>query len=193
MWRIGRPDGRARGPRRYGHLRRGNEPRPDARTQCYCSVRQTWHATLYYLVLVPLVVISVVWFWSRPAARGMAAATLVLGAVLLVPWPIIALYRVGVRIPTAFQTMAVFWPQFVFFGPSLFRANRPDLVLPDQWSHSFSIAFWAVAAAIFGVLVRRVRSFPLLMALAALFVAATVILVRLVTPLLGWRLVFEGP
>ena len=74
---------------------------------------------LYYLGLVPLVFISAVWFWSRPTARGTAAAAVVLGAVLLVPWPIMALYEVGVRIPTFFQTMAVFWPQLVFFGSTI--------------------------------------------------------------------------
>lgn len=165
----------------------------EAGTHCFCSVRQTWLAPLYYLGLVPLVSISAVWFWSRPTARGMAAVAVVLGVVLLVPWPIMALYGVGVSIPRFFQSMAVFWPQLVFFGPALFRADSPGLVVPHEWSYISMIIFWAIASAIFGAFGRRVKSFGLLLVLAAVFVTATVVLVRLVVPLLGWRLLFEGP
>ena len=55
------------------------------------------------------------------------------------------------------------------------------------------IIFWATASAIFGAFGRRVKSFGLLLVLAAVFVAAIVVLVRLVVPLVGWRLLFEGP
>ena len=165
----------------------------DSGTHCFCSVRQTWLAPLYYLGLMPLVFISAVWFRSRPTARGMVAVAVVLGTVLLVPWPIMALYGLGVRIPTFFQTMAVFWPQLVFFGPSLFRADSPGLVVPHEWSYMLMIIFWAIASAIFGAFVRRVKSFGLLLMLAAGFVAATVLLVQLVVPFFGWRLLFEVP
>jgi hypothetical protein len=128
---------------------------------------------------VPLVLISAVWFLNRPTARGMAAVIVVLlGTMLLAPF---------------FQTVAVLWPQLVFFGPSLFRADSPGLVVPHEWSYISMVIFWLMASAIFGVCVRRVKSFGVLLALAAVFVPATVVLVRLVVPLFGWRQIFEGP
>jgi hypothetical protein len=165
----------------------------DAGTRCFCSVRQTWIAPAYYLGLVPLVFISAVWFWNGPTARGIAAVAVIIGIVLLAPWPITALYGVGVRIPTFFQTVAVFWPQLMFFGPSLFRADSSVLVVPHEWSYISMIMFWAMASALFGAFTRRAKSFGLLLALAVAFVAATIVLVRLAVPFLGWRLVFEGP
>jgi hypothetical protein len=38
-----------------------------------------------------------------------------------------------------------------------------------------------------------VKSFGVLLALGVVFVPATVMLVRLVVPLFGWRQIFEGP
>src|SRR5688572_3639590 len=72
----------------------------DAGAHCFCSVRQTWIAPAYYLGLLPLVLIAAVWFWNRPTARGMAAVAVVLGTVLLVPWPIMALYGLGLCVST---------------------------------------------------------------------------------------------
>jgi hypothetical protein len=123
----------------------------------------------------------------------MAAVAVIIGTVLLVPWPIMMLYGVGVSIPRFFQGMAVFWPQFVFFGPSLFRADSPGLVVPHEWSYISMAVFWALASVIFGGLTRRAKSFGLLLVLATAFVAATVVLLRLAIPLFGWRLLFERP
>jgi hypothetical protein len=165
----------------------------DAGTHCFCSVRQTWIGPAFYLGLVPFGFISAVWLWDRPTARGMAAVIVVLGIVLLAPWPMLTLYGLGVRIPKFFQTVAVFGPQLVFFGPSLFRAGSRSLVVPHEWSYISMVSFWAVASGIFGVFGRPVKSVGLLLVFAVAFVAATVVLVRLVVPLFGWRLLFEAP
>lgn len=165
-----------------------------AGTSCFCSVRRSWLPSAYYLGLMPLVLVSAVWFWSRPAARGLAAAAVVLGTVLLlVPWSVMALYPAGASIPTFLQTMAVFWPQRVFFGPSLYRAASPGLVVPHAWSYISTLIFWAMACTVFGLFVRRITSSGVLLVLAAAFVAATAALVQVVVPLFGWRLIFEGP
>jgi hypothetical protein len=55
------------------------------------------------------------------------------------------------------------------------------------------IIFRSVASAIFGAFTRRATSFGLLPVLANRFVTATVVLVHVVVPLFGWRLLFEGP
>jgi hypothetical protein len=165
----------------------------DAGTHCFCSVRLTWIGPAYYLGLLPLMLIGSVWLWNGPTARGMAAVAVVLAPGLLVPWPVMALYGRGVSIPKFFQVMAVAWPQLAFFGPSLFRSDSPSRVVPHEWSYISMIIFWAIASALFGAFVRRVKSFALLLSLAAAFVVATLLLVWLVVPLFGWRLLFEGP
>ena len=158
---------------------------------CFCSVRETWLGAIYYLGLLPFVLIASVWLLSHATARGMGATYAVLGTVLLVPWVAFVLYGLGFSIPRFAQTMAVFWPQQVFFGTVLFGSR--GLVVPHAWSYTSMVLFWAVASAIFGAAARRLTSFPLLLVFAGVFVAAMVRVVRLIVPLLGWRLMFEGP
>jgi hypothetical protein len=65
--------------------------------------------------------------------------------------------------------------------------------VPHEWSYISTVVFWVMASALFGVCVRRVKSVGVLLALAAVFVLATAMLVRLVVPLFGWRQIFEWP
>jgi hypothetical protein len=107
--------------------------------------------------------------------RGVAAVGIVLCTIFLSPVLVALLYGAGLHIPTFLQTVAIIWPQYVFFRPSL-----------------YSLAFWAVVALVFAFVV-PVRSFPRLLAVAALCVSLTVIVLLFAAPVFGWKIPIEFP
>ena len=166
----------------------------DAGTNCYCSVKENPFAPAYYLALVPLPFMLALAIVSRAAARGMTAVMLILASTLVIPGPVVMhLYDAGFHIPQLLQGLAISWPQFVFFGPNLYRLGpNGGLVLPWEWAYLSMVGFWMVAAAVFGWFSRRVRSFPMLLAAAVVTITALAIAVRLIVPLFGWHATLEG-
>ena len=159
---------------------------------CYCTVQQNRFARLYYLVLAPAVFLGAVWWASPRVARGAASVVGVLWTLLLVPVIVLLAYSAGARIPVLFQSMAVVWPQFVFFGPALYwKAGGP--VLPHAWASIVTLLFWLVASGAFGMATRGLRSIGLLLTLAGVFMAAVAMSIRFVLPLAGMRIVLEFP
>jgi hypothetical protein len=162
---------------------------------CYCQVKENPFAAEYYLALVPITFVAAVWGLSAATARGMAAVVLILATTLLIPGPVVSrMYSAGMRIPVLLQALAIGWPQFVFFGPTMFWPP-PDsgLVLPQQWAPLLTLAFWLVAACGFGLLARRLRSPVVLLATAGVFVTGTALAARLIAPLFNWHMTIEGP
>jgi hypothetical protein len=66
-------------------------------------------------------------------------------------------------------------------------------LFPSEWAYAITAAFWLAMAIVFGLLVRRIPSFPILLVLAITYVAATVYIVQSVIPILGWELLYEFP
>lgn len=161
----------------------------DEGRRCVCLTRTSWVAPLYYLELLPLAFISATWFISRPApravARGMAAVGVVLASTILVRWPVMVLYDSGFDIPELFESMAIDWPGYVFFGGSL-RTTDGDRVL-YQGSGVFTLTFWILVAIEFGILTWRLKSFSALLVLAAVFVGAAMMVILWMVPALDWR------
>jgi hypothetical protein len=90
----------------------------------------------------------------------------------------------GVRIPSLPAMMPIGWMQVVFFGPTMLWAEpRGALVLPYQGARLVTLAFWLVAASVFGLLAQRLRSRAALFVSAVTFVAGTAFAVRAVAPL----------
>jgi len=167
----------------------------DSGMRCYCSVTENPFAPAYYLTLVPLVFVAAVWALSAATARGMAAVVVVVAASLLIPGPVVfRMYAAGIRIPNLLGGIAIGWPQAVLFGPTMFWADpRRGFVLPHQWAPLVTVAFWLVAALVFGALARRLQSPRWVLASAVGFVVAVAIAVRVVAPLFNWQLVMEFP
>jgi hypothetical protein len=161
---------------------------------CSCAVRSHWVPPLYYLALVPVLFITAIWMADRSVARGVAIVAVVLWTAPFLAWPAVWVYGAASRMPTFFRSMAIRWSRLVFFAPALHRAGPSDgAVVPHQWVYVSQVAFWALAASAFGLLARRVKSFAVVLVLAALFVGATVCLVWLVVPLFNWRILLENP
>lgn len=126
--------------------------------------------------------------------RAVAAFTTVLLALPLISYAVMFAYGVGLRIPGLFQDAAIVWPQLVFFGPRLWTTSPVGgPVLPYRWAGVITIAFWALIAAGFAPITRRLASFPVLVGLSIVVVISTYMLVKATIPLFNWRLLLEFP
>jgi hypothetical protein len=149
----------------------------------------------YSLILLPIVVLAAVWLWNRAVARGMSAVVMTIAAIVFaLPWALASLMMSGVRLLPLFQTMVIFWPQFIMFGPLLYR-EPTGLVLPREWAVPLTVSFWLCAALVFGWLTSREarRPFGVVFAMATGFVMGLAYSIWLVVEFAGWKLLFEGP
>jgi len=90
--------------------------------------------------------------------------------------------------------VAIVWPQWVFFGPILFRTGENGgLVLPYMWAGAINVAFWVLVAALFSVPARHLQRPAILFAAALSTVVGTVYAVRSIVPILGWKMSLEFP